>query len=188
MNFTPFPIIDSKHLLLRRITPGDTDDMFEMRKDPRMYEFLNAKVDENIDETKIYIDKMNQGIYENKWIIWAIEHKQSSKVIGTICIWNISKEESSGELGYGIIPAYQGKGLMKESLVSVIDYGFKVIGLELMEAYTEEHNATSIKLLESCEFVEVSRVDEKGDLNNQVFRMVIFRLLAEQLSLNVTTN
>ncbi|MGB2992392.1 MAG: GNAT family N-acetyltransferase [Paenisporosarcina sp.] len=179
MNFTPFPIIETKHLLLRRITRGDTNDMFEMRRDPRMYEFLDTKVDENAEETKSYINKMNQGIDENKWIIWAIEHKQSCKVIGTICIWNINKKESSGELGYGIIPDYQGKGLMKESLVSVIEYGFKLMGLKVMEAYTEEHNEKSIKLLESCEFVEVSRIDEEGDLNNQVFRMVIFRLLAE---------
>jgi len=179
MNFNPFPIIETKHLLLRRITQGDTNDMFEMRRDCRMYEFLNTKVDKNTEETKSYINKMNQGIDENKWIIWAIEHKQSNKVIGTICIWNINKEESSGELGYGIIPDYQGKGLMKESLVSVIEYGFKRIGLKAMEAYTEEHNEKSIKLLESCEFVEVNRVDEEGDLNNQVFRMVIFRLLAE---------
>jgi len=180
MNFNPFPFMETKHLLLRRLTHGDTNDMFEMRRDPRMYEFLHTKVDENTDETKTYIDKMNQGIDENKWIIWAIEHRQSGKVIGTICIWNISKEEGSGELGYGIIPAYQGKGLMKESLVSVIEYGIKVMGLKVMEAYTEEHNEASIKLLESCEFVEVGRVDEEGDLNNQVFRMVIFRLLEEQ--------
>lgn len=179
MNFTPFPIIETKHLLLRKITQSDTNDMFEMRRDPRMYEYLNTKVDENIEGTKKYIHKMNQGIDENKWIIWAIEHKQSNRVIGTICIWNINKEESSGELGYGIIPAYQGKGLMKESLVSVLEYGFKVMGLKVMEAYTEEHNEASIKLLESCEFIEVSRVDEVGDLDNQVLRMVIFRLLAE---------
>ena len=154
--------------------------MFEMRRDPRMYEFLNMKVDENIDETKTYIDKMNRGIDERKWIIWAIEHKETKKLIGTICIWNVDKEEKSGELGYGIIPDYQGKGLMKESLVSVIEYGFKVMGLKVMEAYTEEHNEASIKLLESCEFIEVGRVDEAGDEENQVFRMVIFRLLAEQ--------
>lgn len=179
MKLNPFPFIETEHLLLRRITHGDMNDMFEMRRDPRMYGFLNRKVDENTEETKSYINKMNQGIYENKWIIWAIEHKQSSKMIGTICIWNINKEESSGELGYGIIPDYQGKGLMKESLVSVIEYGFKRMGLKVLEAYTEEHNEKSIKLLESCEFVEMSRVDEEGDLNNQVFRMVIFQLLAE---------
>lgn len=178
MNFTPFPIIETKHLLLRRITLGDTNDMFEMRRDPRMYEYLSTKVDENPEETKTYIDKMNQGIDEEKWFIWAIEHKQSNKVIGTICIWNINKEEKSGEIGYGIIPSYRGQGLMKESLVSVIEYGFEVMKLRVMEAYTEEHNEKSINLLESCAFVEVDRVDEAGDSDSPVFTMVVYRLLA----------
>ncbi|WP_225986140.1 GNAT family N-acetyltransferase [Psychrobacillus glaciei] len=53
-----------------------------------------------------------------KWVIWAIEHKQSKKVTGTINIWNLNKEEKSGELGYGIIPAYQGQGLMFKTLLS----------------------------------------------------------------------
>jgi diguanylate cyclase (GGDEF)-like protein len=103
MNFTPFPTIETEYLLLRRITLDDTNDMFEMRKDPRMYEYLDTKVDENPDETKTYISKMNQGIDEEKWIIWAIQHIQSNKVIGTICIWNLNEEEESGELGYGIV-------------------------------------------------------------------------------------
>jgi len=179
INFTSFPVIETKHLLLREITHDDTNDMFEMRRDPRMYEYLNVKVDENTEETKTYIDKMNRGIDERKWIIWAIEHKETNKLIGTICIWNVDKDKKSGELGYGIIPDYQGKGLMKESLVNVIKYGFVEMNLKRLEAYTEEHNERSIKLLESCDFIEVSRVDEEGDLKNQVFRMVVFRLLAE---------
>ena len=179
MNFTPFPIIETEHLLLRRITLDDTNDMFEMRKDPRMYEYLDAKVDKNPGETKAYISKMNHGIDEEKWIIWAIEHMHSKKVIGTICIWNLNEEEKSGELGYGIIPDYRGQGLMKESLVSVIEYGFEVMKLEVLEAYTEEHNEKSINLLESCEFVEVNRVNEAGDTTKRVYRMVVYRLLAE---------
>jgi len=39
--------------------------MFEMRRDPRMYEYINVKVDENTEETKTYIDKMNRGIDES---------------------------------------------------------------------------------------------------------------------------
>lgn len=53
----------------------------------------------------------------------------SQKVIGTISIWNINLEQRNAELGYGITPAYQNKGLMKEALLSVADYGFNVMNL-----------------------------------------------------------
>ncbi len=86
---------------------------------------------------------------DNKWIIWAIEHRQTKKVIGTISIWNTNIEQGISELGYGIITDYQGKGLMKEVLLSVIKYGFEVMNLKALEAYTEENNHSSIKLLEN---------------------------------------
>jgi hypothetical protein len=30
-----------------------------------------------------YIDKMNKGVDDNKWIIWAIEHKENVKFFDT---------------------------------------------------------------------------------------------------------
>lgn len=175
ISFSPFPCIETKNLMLRRIGYDDIDDLYEMRRDPRMNEFTDTKPDKNTDETRAYIEKMNKGVDNNKWIIWAIQHKQSNKVIGTISIWNIDSEQKCAELGYGIIPNYQGKGLMKESLLSVVEYGFNVMNLKELYAYTEVNNIKSIKLLERCNFIEVNRVDEKGYFNNLIYSMIVYK-------------
>ncbi len=174
--FNPFPTIETKNLLLRRMTHEDKHGIFQMRKDPRMHEYTDSKPDENIDETKVYIDKMVNGVAENKWIIWAIEHTEEKKVIGSISIWNIDKEQGTAELGYGIIPDYQGKGLMKEALLSAVDYGFNVMKLKSLDAYTEENNISSNKLLENCKFKAVDKVDDQGYCNDQIYHMVVYRL------------
>ena len=176
INFTPFPNIKTKNLIIRRMNYNDIHDLFQMRKDPRMCEHIDSKLEETTDETRAYIDKMNKGVDDNKWIIWAIEHKQSKKVIGTISIWNINEEHESGELGYGIIPDYQGEGLMKESLLSVAQYGFDMMELKALEAYTEENNVKSIRLLESCNFIKINRVDDVGYFNKRVYHMIVYRL------------
>lgn len=74
----------------------------------------------------------------------AIEHKASRKVKGSISIWNIDNEKGAAELGYGIIPDFQNKGLMKEALLSVVDYGFNVMKLKSLNAYTEERKLAQI--------------------------------------------
>lgn len=176
INYMPFPTIETKNLMLRKMNYGDINDLFEMRKDVRMNEYIDTKIEVDTNETKAYIDKMNKGIDDNKWIIWAIEHKQMKRVIGTISIWNISKKQESGELGYGIIPDFQGNGLMKESLLSVVEYGFNVMKLKALEAYTEEHNVKSIKLLKKCNFHEINRVYEEGYFSNKVYHMMVYRL------------
>lgn len=175
-NFTPFPDIETQNLILRRIDYNDIDDLFEMRKDQRMNEYTDTKIDNTKDETRAFIDRMNKGIDNNRWIIWAIEHKMAGKVIGSISIWNISREQESGELGYGVAPDYQGRGLAREALLSVIKYGFDTMKLKALDAYTEENNFKSINLLKKCNFVEVNRVDDAGCNNNQTYHMIVYRL------------
>jgi ribosomal-protein-alanine N-acetyltransferase len=174
--FNPFPLLKTKNLSLRRMTPEDTEDIYQMRKDPRMIEFTDSKLDASREETNSYIEKMNRGVDEGKWIIWAIVHKSSKKVIGSISIWNMDSEQKSAELGYGIIPEYQNKGFMKEALASVVEYGFEVMNLNTLDAYTEEKNINSIKLLETCKFVEVNRVDDEGYYSEKTYHMIVYQM------------
>lgn len=167
--------METENLLLRRMSQEDNHDIFQMRNDPRMIEFTDSKIDETLEATNSYIERMNKGVNEGKWIIWAIEHKQSKKVIGSISIWNFNSEKNCAELGYGIIPEYQNKGFMKEALLRVVDYGFHVLKLSALEAYTEEKNIRSIKLLENCQFLAVNRVDEDGYYSNRIYHMIVFR-------------
>jgi len=51
LNFMPFSKIEIKNLLLRRMDYKDIDDLFHMRKDPRMNEYVDTKLEENTDET-----------------------------------------------------------------------------------------------------------------------------------------
>lgn len=176
INNNPFPEIETKNLILRKMDYKDTYDIYQMRSDPSMNEFTDTKIDESKEETQSYIEKMNKGVDENKWIIWAIEHRQSKKAIGSISIWNINQEQKSAELGYGIIPEYQGKGFMKEALLNAVDYGFNVMNLKELDAYTEESNIKSIKLLKGCKFEEAHRVDDEGYYSNRIFHMIVYRL------------
>lgn len=176
INFTPFPNFETENLILKKMGYNDINDLFEMRRDPRMNEYTDTKPDENINETRIYIDKMNKGVDDDKWIIWAIQYKESNKVIGSISIWNINRDQMIGELGYGIIPDYQGRGLMKEALSSVIEYGFNTMNLNALDAYTEENNLKSINLLKRCGFLEVNRVDDEGYFSKRVYHMIVYRL------------
>lgn len=187
MEFTPFPIIETQNLLLRRMDLQDVQDIFEMRNDPSMHIYTNTNVDKNSDETTAYIEKMNIGVDDGKWIIWAIEHKQSKKVIGSISIWNLNEEELRGELGYGIIPDFQGQGFMKEALLQVINFGFEKMSLQALDAYTEENNRSSIKLLETCEFQAINKVQEEGNANHPVFQLVVYRLVNKRKD-NVKVN
>jgi [ribosomal protein S5]-alanine N-acetyltransferase len=176
ISFTPFPILEAENLLLRGMSLADKQDIFSMRADTRMHVYTDTKPDATIADTEAYIRKMLAGVEANQWIIWAIEHKPTRKVIGSVSIWHIDEEQLTGELGYGITPDYQSKGLMKEALLRVIDFGFHSMRLHTLLAYTEEENLHSKKLLQRCGFRFTGQIDEPGSRSEKVFRMDIYQL------------
>lgn len=46
ITFSPFPVIETKNLFLRRMTNDDTHDIFQLRKDPKMNYYTDTRLDE----------------------------------------------------------------------------------------------------------------------------------------------
>ena len=83
-----------------------------------------------------------------EWILWGITLQENSqKVIGSICLWNLSPEENKAEIGYVLHPDFQGKGYMQEAVEQVIKYGFQTTGLNIIDANFHTENKKSFKLL-----------------------------------------
>ena len=173
--FISFPVLLTERLILRRMKDEDVDDLFNMRKDPEMHEYTDTMPDQAIKETFSYMEKMDKGIEEGKWILWVLETKLSGRVIGSVSIWNFNDKKTTAELGYGIIPFEQGKGYMTEALRKVLEFCFKELGMEWIEAYTEEDNSKSTSMLERLGFVEVNRVIDQGYNKERFYNMIVFR-------------
>lgn len=167
--------LETERLILRSIRAEDSEDIFSMRNNTKMHLFTDTVPDKTIDDTNQYINKMIKGVSESKWYIWAIEDKQSSKVIGTISIWNFDESRQIAELGYGIVPDYQRKGLMLEALSVIIDYGFNDLSLKAIDAYTERGNIPSVKLLEKSGFDLIDHVEDLGTNNQRTYYMNVYR-------------
>jgi ribosomal-protein-alanine N-acetyltransferase len=166
LSFSPFPIIPTKRLHLRKIKSEDKNEIFYLKSNEEVLYYLDNPKHDNIEETEKYIDKINNGIIQNDWIQWGITLSGSEKVIGTICLWNISKESKTAEVGYDLMTEYQGKGIMQEALTAVVKYAFKIIKFNSLTAFTHKNNEKSINLLERNKFVF-----EREEGNNKLFRL-----------------
>ena len=175
-SFDPFPVMETEHLILRRIAPKDLEDLFEMRTEPGLIEFTDNVLDKTREDTEKYMELMHQGVSEGEFIIWAMEHKETGKVIGTISIWNIRWEEMTTELGYGMRSSYQKRGYMQEALRKITDYAFDKMNLRVIEAYTEEMNIPSRRLLERLHFKETGMEDDQGINSERVYHMVVYKM------------
>lgn len=164
MNFTPFPTLSTERLILRQMNSYDKHEIFKLRSDARVLKFIDIKKAETIADAEAFIEKINTGIANNESILWGICLKGSSALIGTICFWNILKEDLVAEIGYALLPGFQGKGIMQEAIEKVIEYGFISMKLKSIVADLKSANIKSINLLERNDFIYTGKLKEEEDM------------------------
>lgn len=174
-DFKVFPIIETERLLLRQLEISDDNQIFKYQSNKENFEFVDMPVYTEVSEAQKYVEKMNKGVSSNQWIIWAITDKSTSDMIGTISIWNISKEDSKAEVGLGLFQGFRGKGFMTEALIKVIEFGINEMGLETIEAYTNKLNSKSRALLENNSFVKVKSFTETETLCGKGMEMIVYK-------------
>jgi len=147
-----FSNLTTDHLFLRELLPEDAEQIFRLRTDERVNALIGRQNASSIDDAHNFI-RMIQGKAETgESVFWALTLIGQNKLIGTILYWRIDWENHKAELGYEMLPEYQGQGLMTEALKSVIEFGFEELKFKVITAEPNERNSKSIRLLEKLDF------------------------------------
>ena len=151
-NFSPFPVQVTEDLLLRQVSENDAAQLLELRSNEQVNRYVERKKATSIEDALAFIDIINKGIAGNELVYWGIQLKNDLKVIGTIGLFNLSAHEDKAEIGYELLPGYQGKGLMQQAMTAVIQYGFHIMRLQMIEAWTVKENLASARVLQKMGF------------------------------------
>ena len=166
VNFAPFPILTTKSLTLRQPTTDDQRDILALRSDPEINKYLGRQPSKTIEDAINFIKKVNENIDKNNSIYWVITFTKTEEFVGTICLFDFSKEKNSCEIGYELMTKFQGQGIMKEATKKIIDYAFQTMHFQKIVACTHNDNQNSTKLLEKFDFKKSVEADnENPDLN-----------------------
>ncbi len=179
LNFSPFPEIKTKRLLLRRMTDADAPALLFMRSDERVMQYIGREKMKTHEEAIGFIQKINGSVDTNESILWAIALlEEPATMIGTICFWNIQKDHFRAEVGYMLHPDFWGKGIMKEAVLAVIGFGFNEMKLHGIEGHINPENAVSGIVLEKCGFVREAYFKENFYFKGKFSDSAIYCLLA----------
>ena len=141
-------IIETDRLIIRDLTLGDVDDLFEYCSNPVMDPFITFPIHQSTDQTISFIQFVMNKNSANKDFTVGITLKESNKVIGTIDIGNINESHHFGEMAYAVNPNYWNKGYATEAANAILDYGFKEKGLNRIFARCVLHNPGSEKVMQ----------------------------------------
>lgn len=177
INFTPFPDLETERLSLKQVTNDDVTDIFELRSNEEVMKYIPRPLLQNKEEALELIAMLNDKIENNIGINWGIRLKNDPKIIGIIGHYKIKPEHYRAEVGYMLLPEYNGKGIVSEALQKVVEYGFKEMKLHSIEAILDPKNAGSEKVLLKNGFVKEAHLIENEYYEGRFLDTLIYSIL-----------
>jgi [ribosomal protein S5]-alanine N-acetyltransferase len=176
-SFLPFQNLESDRLLLRQITAADVNEMYAMRSNAEVMKYIPRPLCTTLDEAMGVINMIQNKLDENEGCNWAITLKGSQKMIGFIGHYRIKWEHFRSEIGYTILPEYQGKGITTEAIKLMVDFGFNQMNIHSLEGVLDPANTASARVLEKNGFVKEAHFIENEFFAGKFLDTVIYSLV-----------
>jgi [ribosomal protein S5]-alanine N-acetyltransferase len=180
MMLTIFPELTTERMLLRKIIPADQPVIFKGLSDPaviRYYGVSYTSLEATADQMKFYDDLLKEGT----GIWWAVCFKEQPAVMVGACGFNyLNRQHKKMEIGYWLLPAYFGKGIMTEAVPEIIRYAFAAMDIHRVEAVVEAGNDDSTKLLKKLNFTYEGTLVDSEIKNGKFISLQSWALLNRQ--------
>jgi ribosomal-protein-alanine N-acetyltransferase len=158
-SFTPFPVLTTARLTLRQLSSSDAQEIFALRSNETVNKFLDRQPSKALEDARRFIQAIHENAQRNESVYWAITLSSTDKLVGTVCLFNLSEDRSKAEIGYELLPDFQGQGIMQEAISAVVHFGFQQAGLKSIEAHTHSENQRSTSVLGKLNFKGESTTD-----------------------------
>lgn len=140
--------VETQRLYLENVTLKDGKFIFGLFNTPACIQFIGDRGISTLDKAKIYIQSSFIKSYrENGFGLYKMVLKENQKNIG-ICGLVKRPALNHADIGFAILPTFEGKGYVFEAAQATINYAQSELKIKTLLAITKEENIRSISLLE----------------------------------------
>ncbi|MFI5188109.1 MAG: GNAT family N-acetyltransferase [Chitinophagales bacterium] len=171
-----FPTLTTERFILQQVLPEDQQFIFEGLSHPDIIPFYGVRFD-SFEATKTQIDWYEKSYREGTGHPWKIIEKISGKKIGVVAYYYYKSGHKKAEVGFWIFPQFWNKGITTEVLKAVIEYCQKEKDIHRLEAFIEEGNVASCRVLEKLGFIYEGTMKECEIKNGKYISLLIYALI-----------
>ncbi|HMT14106.1 MAG TPA: GNAT family N-acetyltransferase [Aestuariivirga sp.] len=137
--------VETPHLLLREIAPGDNDQFAAYMLQPRYQRYVNMRLKDMVEVDDFVARSLaRQGDDRRRIFHLAAEERLSGDVVGDGFL--LLQPDGAVEMGWGIHPAMWSMGLGTEIGRALLGLGFERLGARTMWCKVMVDNIASLKL------------------------------------------
>ncbi len=156
-------MLETERLLICKADKGDADFFFELLNSPNWVQFIGDRGIKSKKDAIIYIEKSLIYSYKtNGYGLYKMISKMENKPIG-ICGFIKRDYLEHVDIGFAILPEYEGKGFTYEAAKKTIEYGTSTLKLHPILGITTAKNTKSRNLLQKIGLVQVDTIVHDDD-------------------------
>lgn len=158
-----FPVLHTQRLTLREIVPSDADALCAIH-DPseRMKLFGADPLPDRAAAEKLVSVFASWRELPNPGIRWGIDITGQPGLVGTCGLFMWHRAYKRCTIGYELSSSVEGRGYMHEALCAVIEWGWREMDLNRIEAGVHPDNAGSLKVLRRLGFQQEGLARQLG--------------------------
>jgi ribosomal-protein-alanine N-acetyltransferase len=160
----PLTLLETPRLLLRRLLPGDLDDLYTLYRDPEIRRYFPEGT-LTCEETREELEWFLNGHPAHPGLgLWATVQKETGAFIGRCGLlpWTIDGRDEV-EVAYLLDKTCWGQGLATEAASGIAHYAFEQLGLRRLICLIDRENIASQRVAEKIGMTfEREGQDEKG--------------------------
>lgn len=136
-------------LVLREWREEDLEPFARMNADPRVMEFMLKSLDRS--ESEVMLDRIRMHFKEHGFGLWVVEETETARFLGFVGLL-VPRFEAAFtpcvEIGWRLAFENWGQGFATEAAKAALAYGFEILNLEAVVAFTTRGNLRSRAVME----------------------------------------
>jgi ribosomal-protein-alanine N-acetyltransferase len=171
--------LETKRLQLKGLSPLDMKFIFDNLKKAEIMQILGHRSEaEYLKEEHKH--RVGYASYNRSFKLFLLIDKESGKIIGRCGLHNWNEEHKRAEIGYSMDEeSFKRKGFMSEAVEVIIEYGFKVLKLNRIEALVADYNVPSLKIIEKNNFNREGLLKQHYRVEDKYIDSILFAILVE---------
>ena len=146
-------ILETERLWIRELDSAiDAEFVFELLNTPKFLKYIGDRGVGSVEQAREFIEnRYRQSYREHGFGLYTVELKHGQKSVG-MCGFVKRDYFEHPDLGFALLPDFEGKGYGFEAASDVLKYGRDTLGFSRVLAITSQDNDVSVKLLEKLGF------------------------------------
>ncbi len=153
--------LQTSRLTLRPLTDADAEGLLEVHADANVARYARMPVWTGLEQARELISQSRAWWSTGQHVCLGIERKDAAGCIGTCTLFDIRRASRRAEIGFVLGARSWRQGYMTEALTAVLDFAFRDLGLNRVEADTDPRNGAATALLEKLGFAREGVLRER---------------------------